>query len=58
MSSASSSSDSDDLSTHVTKVVPHDEETEVALDFKITVYFDRDVRAVNIDKLFEVCLCV
>ena len=57
--SASSGSESDDLTGHVTKITPGNQDTDIPLDAKITVFFDRDVRTVNINKLFEVCgVCV
>ncbi len=52
--SSSSGNESDDLSAHVTKITPGNLDTDVSLDSKITVFFDRDVRTVNINKLFEV----
>lgn len=52
--SASDANASDNLTDHVTSHQPRDNDTEVALGTSITVTFDRDVRTVNISKLFEV----
>ena len=56
-SSSSSSVDpaiSDELSQHVVDNRPKEDEANVELGSSITVFFDKDVRTVNINKLFEV----
>ena len=60
---ASDPNASDNLTHHVIEHEPKDSETDVALGTSISVTFDRDVRKVNINKLFEVrmvylCVCV
>ncbi len=56
MSPPASLSDSDILSTHVTRIVPTNHDKEISLDSKIVVTFDKDVKTVNINKLFEVLI--
>ena len=51
---ASDPNASDNLSEHVVEYQPKDNEVGVALGTSIAVTFDRDVRKVNINKLFEV----
>lgn len=48
------SSLSDDLKNHILNSKPKENESSVPLSTSIVVHFDRDVRAVNINKLFEV----
>ena len=45
---------SDDLTLHVTENSPRDNEENVPLGTTITVFFDKDVKTVNANKLFEV----
>ena len=45
---------SDDLAVHVTENRPRDNEEDVPLGTNITVFFDKDVKTVNANKLFEV----
>lgn len=54
--SSSSGNESDELSAHVTRITPGNQDTDISLDSKITIFFDRDVKTVNINKLFEVGL--
>jgi len=45
---------SDDLGAHIVENRPKDNEDNVPLGATIIVYFNKDVRTVNINKLFEV----
>lgn len=45
---------SDDLSHHIVEFTPKEGSQDVPLGTNITVLFDKDVRTVNINKLFEV----
>lgn len=53
-SSASDANASDTLTDHVVSNEPKEHASEVPLGALISVHFDRDVRTVNISKLFEV----
>ena len=46
---------SDDLADHIIETTPKDNSDEVPLGASIVVTFDKDVRTVNVNKLFEVC---
>ena len=46
----------DDMKAHISESVPRDNQDSVALGTSIVVVFDRDVRTVNISRLFEVCV--
>ncbi len=46
----------DNLKEHIVENEPRDNDNNVALGTTISVIFDRDVKAVNIDKLFEVSM--
>ena len=48
----------DDLGAHILENRPKDNEDNVPLGATVIVYFNKDVRTVNINKLFEVGLCV
>ena len=52
------SGSSDDLRSHVQENRPKDNDVDVPLGTTVTVVFDKDVRTVNINKLFEVSLTV
>ena len=52
--SASVDATSDDLALHVTENRPRDNEENVPLGTTIAVFFDKDVKTVNANKLFEV----
>ena len=49
---------SDDLGAHIMENRPKDNEDNVPLGATVIVYFNKDVRTVNINKLFEVGLSV
>ena len=53
-SSPVDSGSSDDLCSHVQENRPKDNDVDVPLGTTVTVVFDKDVRTVNINKLFEV----
>ena len=57
-SSPVDSGSSDDLRSHVQENRPKDNDVDVPLGTTVTVVFDKDVRTVNINKLFEVSLTV
>jgi len=44
----------DNLKDHILENVPRDNDRSVALGATISVIFDREVKTVNIEKLFEV----
>ena len=46
--------ETDQLRSHVVENRPKDNEDDVPLGTTISVHFDRDVKSVNINKLFEV----
>ena len=50
------SGSSDDLRSHVLDHRPKDNDVGVPLGTSVTVFFDKDVRTVNINKLFEVSI--
>ena len=57
-SSAATSDQSvtDDLQNHIMLNAPKKGEVDVPLGASITVHFDKDVKTVNINKLFEVLM--
>ena len=46
---------SDELADHIIETTPKDNSDDVPLGANIVVTFDKDVRTVNVNKLFEVC---
>ena len=54
--SATDQSVTDDLQNHIMLNAPKKGEVDVPLGSSITVHFDKDVKTVNINKLFEVVL--
>ena len=55
-STATDQSMTDDLQNHIMMNAPKKGEVDVPLGSSITVHFDKDVKTVNINKLFEVIL--
>ena len=55
-STATDQSTTDDLQNHIMMNAPKKGEVDVPLGSSITVHFDKDVKTVNINKLFEVIL--
>lgn len=47
---------SDSLTRRVTSIIPADGAQEVGVDCTVRVQFDKDVKSVNVNKLFEVSL--
>lgn len=54
ISSADSAAPSDDIGKHVIDISPGDESKGVSLGNHIVVSFDKDVKTVVVNKLFEV----